>query len=128
MSAVYYFTRTGNCRKIAEGIAAQTAGTCREITDHKNWKGIGGYIKAGYYASMRRKVEVKYEKPAEGETVYLCFPIWAGTFPPAVRSFIEQVGRDRVVAIASSKASLLKDREGFLRVIDVPGEKTEIEV
>lgn len=128
MSVVYYYTRTGNCKKLAENVATQIKGECREITEEKDYRGVWGYLKAGYFAMRKKAGKAEYKRPEEGERVYLCFPIWAGTFPPAVRSFIQQVGRERIVAIASSKASLLKDREGFVQVMDAPKEQTDIQL
>ena len=49
------------------------------------------------------------------------FPIWAGTFPPAVRSFLQTEGREQIIAIPTSLGSVLKDREGFLKIFDLVG-------
>ena len=58
--------------------------------------------------------------------IYLCFPIWAGGFPPAVRSFVQEIGRRRIIAVPTSKSSRLSEPEGFLKVIEVIGLKKHL--
>lgn len=128
MTRVYYFTRTGDSEKIAASIAAQTGGSCFPIRDNKSWKGPVGFMRGGYYASGKKSLPAAYEKPQEGDTVYLCFPIWAGSFPPAVRTFIGEVGRDQIIAVPTSKASHLSDPAGFVRVIEVIGPDKTVKV
>ena len=121
-SQIYYYTRTNVSRTIAEELAQGTH--IHYIQDHVDWHGSIGYMKAGYYAMRKKKVEIMYGKPTKN-VIYLCFPLWAGTFPPAVRTFIDKVGRDRIVAIVSSKGSTLKDRDGFINVYDVVGKQSK---
>lgn len=121
MTRIYYFSRTGTSEKLAKEIASKTDGKLCPITDSKNWKGPLGYIRAGYYASAKKTTPATYEKPEEGDTLYLCFPLWAGSFPPAVRTFIGEVGRERLIAVPCSKASSLADTEGFIKVLPMVG-------
>jgi flavodoxin len=121
MTRVYYFTRTGDSRKIAQSIAAQTGGTVFPIEDGQDWSGVGGFLRGGRYAAGKKTLPAVYEKPQEGDAVYLCFPIWAGSFPPAVRTFVGEVGRGRIVAVFTSMSSHLKDSEGFAKVVEVIG-------
>ena len=121
MAKIYYFTRTGDSKKVAESIAAQNGVELCPITDGQDWSGAGGYLRGGYYASAKKSLPASYKTPEPGEEIYLCFPIWAGSFPPAVRSFVDAVGRTRIIAVPSSKGSHLKDTEGFARVLEVIG-------
>lgn len=122
MTYIYYFTRTGGCKKLAEEISRQTNGTVCKISDNKNWNGALGYLKAGFYASRKKALPAVYEKPiGEDNTIYLCFPVWAGTVPPAVRSFVDEIGREKIIAVAKSKGSGLSDKAGFAKVIDLIG-------
>lgn len=121
MTRVYFFTRTGDSEKIAAAVAAQTGGTCFPIRDGKNWKGPLGFLRGGYYASRQKSLPAQYEKPQPGDTVYLCFPVWAGSFPPAVRTFLSETGRANVTAVPTSMGSTLTDRAGFVRIIDIVG-------
>lgn len=118
---VYYFTRTGRSKVIAEELAARYCTAAEEITDDEDWQGAGGYIKGGYKAFMGESVPARYKKPNDNEELILSFPVWAGTFPPAVRTFLEKEGRARVICLPTSLGSKLKDREGFMKVIDLVG-------
>lgn len=128
MTVIYYFTRTGDSEKIARDMAAQTSGEVRQITDNKNWKGILGFIKGGYYASSQKKLPTSYVKPDTNDVIYLCFPVWAGSFPPAVRNFIDEIGRENIIAVASSGGGGLKDKEGFVKVIQVDGKDKSVRI
>jgi hypothetical protein len=128
MTRVYYFTRTGSSKQIAESIAAQTGGTCFAVTDGQNWSGAMGFWRGGYAASRKKKLPAAYEKPQEGDRIYLCFPIWAGSFPPAVRTFVEEVGRGRIIAVPTSMSSHLAEPEGFAGLIEVIGKDKTVKV
>ena len=78
-------------------------------------------MKAGYFSASGKSLPATYHSPEPEGTVALVFPVCAGTFPPAVRTFIDQVGRERIVCIPTSLGSKLKDRDGFARVIDLVG-------
>ena len=108
---VYYFTRTGRSKAIAEELAERYGTTAREIADDVDWQGAGGYIKAGYKAFRGETLPARYTNPDEKEELILVFPVWASTFPPAVRTFLEKVGRARVICMPTSIGSKLKDRE-----------------
>ncbi len=121
MTRVYYFTRTGDSKKIAESIAAQTEGKLCKVTDGRSWAGPIGFLRGGYYASGKKSLSAQYEKPQAGDTIYLCFPVWAGSFPPAVRTVISEIGREKIIAVPSSKGSHLGDQAGFAGVIELVG-------
>jgi hypothetical protein len=118
---IYYFTRTGRSKNVAEELAERYGTKAEEITDDIDWQGAGGYIKAGYKALMGESLPARYIKPDANEDLILVFPVWTGTFPPAVRTFLEKEGRARVICMPTSIGSKLKDREGFIKVIDLVG-------
>ena len=118
---VYYFTRTGRSKKVAEELAERYETKAQEIADDVDWQGPLGYLKACYKAFRGEDLPARYNKPAAKEELILVFPIWAGTFPPAVRGFLEREGRAKVICIPTSISSKLKDRDGFLKVIDLVG-------
>lgn len=118
---VYYFTRTGRSRKVAEELAERYGVKAEEIADDVDWQGPVGYLKAGYKSFMGEDLPARYRKPEAGEELILVFPVWAGTFPPAVRMFLAKEGRAKVICIPTSNSSKLKDREGFLKIIDLAG-------
>jgi len=120
---VYYFTRTGRSKKVAEELAERYETKAKEIADDVNWQGAMGYLKAGYEAFKKETRPARYNKPAADEEMIVVFPVWAGTFPPAVRSFLEREGRAKVICIPTSMGSKLNDREGFIKVIDLVGKE-----
>ena len=122
---VYYFTRTGRSKQVAEELAERYETKAQEIADDVNWQGAMGYLKAGYESFKKETRPARYNKPVADEELILVFPVWAGTFPPAVRSFLEREGREKVICMPTSIGSKLKDREGFIKVIDLVGKEIE---
>ena len=122
---VYYFTRTGRSKKVAEELAERYGTKAQEIADDVDWQGPVGYLKAGYKAFRGEDLPARYNKPDAKDELILVFPVWAGTFPPAVRTFLEREGRAKVICMPTSIGSKLKDREGFIKVIDLVGKEIE---
>ena len=122
---VYYCTRTGRSKQVAEELAERYETKAQEIADDVNWQGAMGYLKAGYESFKKETRPARYNKPVADEELILVFPVWAGTFPPAVRSFLEREGRTKVICMPTSIGSKLKDREGFIKVIDLVGKEIE---
>ena len=118
---VYYFSRTGRSEKAAVEIASRYEVSANKIDDGRNWNGFWGYFLAGMFASMKKILPSEYVKPIPGEKILLFFPLWAGNFPPAVRGFINDTGRENIVCLPTSDSSLLKDREGFAGIYDLVG-------
>ena len=118
---VYYFTRTGRSKKVAEELAERYGTRAEEIADDVDWQAAMGYLKAGYESFKKETRPARYNKPTIDEELILVFPVWAGTFPPAVRSFLEREGRAKVICMPTSIGSKLNDREGFIKVIDLVG-------
>ncbi|MGE4548684.1 MAG: flavodoxin [Intestinibacillus sp.] len=119
---IYYFTRSGRSKTIAEQLAARFGVHAERIEDGISWAGPWSYMKAGYMAVKSKTLPITYKKPVEGEQIVLVFPIWAGSFPPAVRTFLGEVGRENITCIPTSLGSTLKDRAGFAKVIDLVGD------
>ncbi len=122
---IYYFTRTGRSEKIAQELAAKHDTKAQKITDDKDWSGAKNFLRGGYMSSKKQLTDIEYAPVNKGDVIILVFPIWAGSFPPAIRSFIEKEGRDGIVAIPTSLASKLKDRDGFKKVIDLIGKQID---
>ncbi len=120
---VYFFTRTGRSKEIAEKIATEVGIVANEITDDQNWNGAGNYIKGGYMSSTKKTVPIHCVPPAEDDDIILVFPIWAAGFPPAIRAFLEGIDRSRVILLPTSLVTKLGDREGFKKIIDLVGKE-----
>lgn len=113
---VYYFTRTGRSRAIADEIAERYNTEARKIEDHKNWDGKLNYMKAGFMACRGKAIPADYVEPDMSDDIVVVFPLWAGTMPPGVKTFVESVGRENITAVVTSLGSKLKNRDGFRRI------------
>ena len=118
---IYYFSRTGRSKKIAEDLALRYGTEPRKIDDHKDWSGKANYIKAGAMAMSGKKLPVSYKKPKPGDDIVVVFPLWAGSMPPAISTFEEEVGGTRITAVVTSLGSTLRKRDVFKKVIDLVG-------
>lgn len=117
---VVYFTRSGTSRKIAEKIALKLDCPLVQITDSKNWDGIFGYIRAGFYASRNKTVAITVDaKIEETDELIVVSPLWAGNLAPAVNSFIKTAGSDRIHLVVVSLGSTIRDRSAYKSVSDV---------
>ncbi len=119
---IYYFTRTGKSERIAKELAEQNGSIANKIDDGKNWRGIFKFIVAGFMATKSKTLPIKYLKPETNEDIVLVFPVWASFFPPAIRTFINDIGRDKIILLPVSAGSMLKDRVGFIKIIDLVGD------
>lgn len=123
---IYYFSRTGRSKKIAEELATRYNTAVRNIDDHRNWSGIINYIKAGASALNKKAILADYIKPDLNDGIVVVFPLWAGTMPPGVRTFVNEVGRENIIAVVTSLGSTMNDRDGFIKVIDLAGANLEL--
>jgi hypothetical protein len=117
---VVYFTRTNYSKSIAEKIAKKLSCEAIQITDNKNWKGFLGFMKAGFYSSINKPVEIEIlgNIKAADETIVVA-PLWAGGIAPAVRAFLKTIPLDKVHLVVTSNGSQLKNRSGYQSVSDI---------
>ncbi len=117
---VIFFTRTGNSKRIASKIAQSLQASLIEISDHKNWKGLIGYIRAGFYSTVDKKVKITIsEEVDQTKDIILVTPLWAGGTAPAARAFLALHGRNHTHLVVTSIGSVVKDRTGYLSVTDI---------
>jgi len=118
--SVIYFTRTNNSKQVAEKIADQLSCSLIQVTDNINWKGIIGFIKAGFYSKINKHVEIQFLGDLEPvDEVVIVGPIWARGLAPAMKTLLSQFSRDKVHLVVSSIESHVEDRSGYLSVHDV---------
>ena len=107
---IYYFTRTGNSKTIANKLAERIDADIFQIHDVEfDYSGFSGWIYGGYYALKDYASEIDYQT-GNRDRIYLITPVWARKIPPAVRSFIKEFdfnGKE-VVLIANMAASKSK--------------------
>ncbi|MFO7611673.1 MAG: hypothetical protein R6W99_04185 [Clostridia bacterium] len=83
---VFYYSRTGNSRRIAGKIAGKLMCPLTEIIDARKWKGFFGYMAGGYYSMMGKTTSISYKPDADMvkiDTAILVVPLWAGNIAPA---------------------------------------------
>lgn len=127
---VVYFTRTGNNKRIAEKISKILLINTIEITDNKNWDGILGFIKGGFYSSSNKEVEIEvHGKIDNTDEIILIAPLWADKICPAVREFLKNRTLYNIHLVISSNGSNLKERLPFKSINEIiRSKKNEDEV
>ncbi len=114
---VIYYTRSNNSKRIAEKIANQLSCDLVQITDNISWKGLFGYIKAGFYSMTNKQVDIQFLGDLDTvEQTIIVGPLWAGGLAPALRTLLDQFPRDKVHLVVSSIESQVEDRSGYLSV------------
>lgn len=117
---VVYFSRSGNSKRVAEKVASQLGTHIIRIDDHKWWKGVIGYIRAGFYATIDKPVKITLSEPLnEDQLCIVVSPLWAGDTAPAVRAFFKIFPKEKSHLIVTSIGSTISKREMYLSVTDV---------
>jgi len=123
---IYYFSRTGRSRAVAEKLALSYGTAARKIDDHRDWSGRINFLKAGAMSARGSRIPADYEKPDMNDDIMVVFPLWAGTLPPAVNTFADAVGKEHITAVVTSLGGRLKHREGFRKVVDMAGKDASV--
>jgi hypothetical protein len=117
---VVYFTRTGNSKRVAEKISSKLGTDLIEIKDHMRWNGFIGYMRAGFYSTMDKKVQITLSEPLKDyDELIVVSPLWAGGLASATRSFLTTLPREKVHLVVTSIGSVIKDRTGYKSVTDI---------
>ena len=117
---VIYYTRTHNSQRVAEKIADQLSCDLIQITDHINWNGLVGYMKAGFYSMTNRHVDIDYLGDLDDvEETIIVGPLWAGGLAPALKTCLKEFPRNKVHLVVTSIGSHVEDRSGYLSVHDI---------
>lgn len=135
---IYYFSGTGRSEKIAKELGEFGKVKVNKIDDNIKWSGVKNFLKAGAM-SMKQEVvpieikEIEYENKYDiseesnkNKDIILVFPIWAGNFPPAVRTFLKDKSRENIIIIPTSLKTVFKDTENFKNTINLIGKDIEI--
>ena len=117
---VVFFTRTNTSKRIAEKISNKLSCEVIQITDDINWKGVLGFIKAGYYSSMNKHVEIQVHGNFDTVDEYIVVaPLWAGGLAPTARTFLKTIPIDKVHLVVTSIGNHVKNRSGYKSVRDI---------
>ena len=130
---VYYYTRTGNCKKVARDYVDEDNGYLIQITDipEDNYQGIWGFIKGGFDAVRGKEVSYRTvgDKYIEENEIVLVTPIWAGKIPPAFNSFLSEESftpEMKVYVVTVSKSG--NGRDAFRYIADRLQEEGVMEI
>jgi flavodoxin len=89
---VLYYSRTGNCRAVAEAIGETMRCPVQEIKDVKNRAGFWGFI-SGMIDIRKRPItdiEPKTVALSACNTIFLGSPVWGMRFAPAITTVLER--------------------------------------
>lgn len=88
---VVYYSRTGHTKKIAEEITKNLNADIDEIIDKKKRKGFFKFLSSGREALKGNLTEIEFNKKVEDyDLVIIGTPTWAGTIPPAIRTYLSK--------------------------------------
>ncbi|WP_041077774.1 flavodoxin family protein [Thermotoga caldifontis] len=107
--AIVYFTRTGNCERIATKLSEMTGYPAIRLVDDVNWSGFLGFIKAGFYALTGKRTRIRLEGKLDAERIVLVTPIWAGFITPAARSFLDHFDPSKILLVTVSEVTTPED-------------------
>ena len=111
-NAVVFYSMSGNTKSIAQRISEQTGADLIELKPKKAYpdKGIKKFLWGGKSAVMGEKPELEaYDFNAElYDGIIFGFPVWASSFTPPIRTFIEEnpsVKQKKISAFACMSGS-----------------------
>lgn len=113
-AAVVYFSRTNNTERIAEIIAEKTGADLYEIEaktpytdDDINWHDDNSRANREQNDDSARPEIANIPDVSEYDTIYLGYPIWWGTMPKIMNTFVETgaLNGKRIVAFCTSGSS-----------------------
>ena len=89
---VIYFSRTGNTKKVAEKIANDLSCDIIEIKPLKSYKGIIGWLRAGYQGVRGKIPEIEPIDVdiKEYDLVIVGTPYWGGNMSSPIRVFLTE--------------------------------------
>ncbi len=122
---IVYYSRSGNTRKIAELIGRKMGAEIEEIIDHKNRKGLLGFLISGNESYLQRNIPIKQltRDPSQYDLIIIGTPIWAGHMCSPIKSFCQEY-QGKFPRIAFFTTSLGSNPSNiFLTVEQLTGQK-----
>ena len=117
---VVFFTRTNTNKRVAKKISNKLSCELIEITDNINWNGFLGFIKAGYYSSINKHVDIQVHGNLDTADEYIVVaPLWAGGLAPAIRTLLKTIPINKVHLVVTSIGNHVKDRSEYKSVHDI---------
>jgi mannose/fructose-specific phosphotransferase system component IIA len=85
-----------------------------------DWSGFWGYLRAGRYSMMKKKVEIDVEGSIEdGDEIIVVAPFWGGGPACAAKRFAERMSSHRLHLVVTSNMSSPKVVPGFESVATI---------
>jgi len=107
MNLVIYFSRSGICKKVSDVLSESIECETIELKDNMNWKGLFGFIRAGYHSNKGSSIDylIKELDFNNYDEIFIIAPIWAGKVQPTVRTFISDnsLHKARLILTHASK-------------------------
>lgn len=114
-TAIVYYSLQGNIRYVAEKISEKLGADLIELIPVKAYpdKGMVKFIWGGSAVTFRKKPKLEPYKfdPADYDLVILGTPVWAGSFTPPLRTFLEDndlTGKNIAVIVTSAGGDTAK--------------------
>jgi len=115
---VVYYSFEGNTEYMAKRIASNLDADIEAIRpvskdDEPPHSGFMKFLKGGFSAIRGEQIDIRSLSVSvtDYDTIILCSPVWASSYPPAVVSFIERYsfsGKDLYVAATSGSGNAKK--------------------
>lgn len=113
-TCLYYYSFGGNSAFVADTLKNLLNVETEQLTvdNEPPKKGLGKFLQGGKSALMKEDpgLHPVRKDPADYEKIILVYPIWAGTLPPAMRSFTTRyltslIGKDITLIACSASGS-----------------------
>ena len=108
MKVLVYYSLQGNCEYAANEIAKNLGiQAVRLVPDvEPPGKGFGMFFRGGGMVVMKKKpklVDFNLDL-SDYDTVIICAPVWAGMYPPAIRTFLSEndLSEKKIAIVATS--------------------------
>ena len=88
---VVFFSRTGNTRAVAEGVAEALHADVEALSDRMERRGMWGYLRCSVEAALRRHARLQplTKDPGAYDLVVVGTPMWMGTLSSLVRAYLD---------------------------------------
>ena len=85
---VVYYSRSGKVKEEAISQAKEINADTAEIVCRTCYKGVFGFVKAGYHSVRKHCPVIEPIDIKSYEKIIICGPVWAGTVASPIRSFL----------------------------------------
>jgi flavodoxin len=86
------YSRTGTNTILCQELQKKLNCMMEKIIDKKNRSGLINFMRSGFDAVRKNETEIEAVKtePADHDIVIIGTPLWVGSLPPAIRTYIKR--------------------------------------